>query len=218
MERMEESLKFKEWKKSLLENGIQIASIEEQYSVHKKSGEVLFSFIKINAIDPEGVPLLPYALIRGHFVSVVTVLIDKDSGKKFFLLVKQRRVANGKIFFEHPAGMTDSEKDPYKVAIKEVQEETGLVIERSDLKLLYERPLYSSPGLLDEAGYFFYCEINLDSNELEKYKNKLAGAKGESEHIETFICSIDEVYNYIDNSNGILASMLYISKTSGKGN
>jgi 8-oxo-dGTP pyrophosphatase MutT (NUDIX family) len=152
-------------------------------------------------------------LLRGHFVSVVTVLIDSSTNEKYFLLVKQRRVANGSIFFEHPAGMCDNEIDPYKVAIKEVMEETGLTIFKEDLHLLWDKPLYSSPGLLDEAGYFFYCEVKLDSKELNSFRNKITGAKDENEHIETFLCPSHDILKYIENSNGVLASLLYLQKS-----
>ena len=105
--------------------------------------------------------------------------------------------------------MCDSETDPYKVALKEVEEETGLLLKKEDLHLLWEKQLYSSPGLLDEAGYFFYCDIELKSNELSEFKNKQTGAKDENEHIETFLCPSSDILKYIDNSNGVLATLLY---------
>lgn len=212
MENLKKSLKYLQWRSSLESNGITIKEIEEIHSVHKKNGELLFSLIKLDATDSEGVKLLPMVLLRGHFVSVVTVLIDRITKEKFFLLVKQRRVANGDIFYEHPAGMSDSETDSIKVAQKEVEEETGLIIKREDIKPLYEKPLYSSPGLLDEAGYFFYCEIEMSSEEIQLFENKKTGAKDENEHINTFLCPVNEVMKYIINSNGILASLLYLEK------
>jgi 8-oxo-dGTP pyrophosphatase MutT (NUDIX family) len=213
MQNLKSTVKFLEWEKSLLSNNIKIDNIEEKYNVYKKNGELLFALIHLKATDNEGIPLLPMVLLRGHFVSVVTVLIDSSTNEKYFLLVKQRRVANGSIFFEHPAGMCDNEIDPYKVAIKEVMEETGLTIFKEDLHLLWDKPLYSSPGLLDEAGYFFYCEVKLDSKELNSFRNKITGAKDENEHIETFLCPSNDILKYIENSNGVLASLLYLQKS-----
>ncbi len=214
MQELKQSVKYMEWESSLKKHDIQIEDIEEKYSIYKKNGDLLFSLLHLKAKDKEGVPLLPMVLLRGHFVSVVTVLIDIISKEKYFLLVKQRRVANGAIFYEHPAGMCDSELDPYFVAVKEVQEETGLNIKREDLFLLWDKPLYSSPGLLDEAGYFFYCEIQMNSQELYSFKNKMTGAKDENEHIETFLCPEMDILNYIENSNGVLASLLYLRKNN----
>ena len=212
MEHWEDSVKFKEWKKLLIKNNIKINTIEEKYSVHRRSGEILFSLLDIKATDPLGIPLLPIVLLRGNFVSVVIAILEKETNEKYFLLVKQRRVANGAVFFEHPAGMCDSETDPYKVALKEVEEETGLILKKENLHLLWDKPLFSSPGLLDEAGYFFYCDIELNSQELSEFKNKQTGAKDENEHIETFLCPSSDILKYIENSNGVLATLLYLKK------
>lgn len=211
MEKFDESYKFKVWKEELIKNGVTINSIKELHSVHKHNGELLFTLIHMDAADPQGHKLLPVVLIRGHFVSVVTCLIEKETGNRYFLLVKQRRVANGEIFYEHPAGMNDSEPDPWKVAVKEVEEETGLSITKENLTLLHSGPLYSSPGLLDEAGFFFACEVVLTRDEIESYKNRNTGAIDEHEIIVTHVCTLDEVFELIKNSNGLLATHLYLN-------
>ena len=108
MEKYNESLKYKTWEKELKKNNIRIESVEEKYSVRKKNGEILFTWAHLDAKDEEGYPLLPIVLLRGSFVAVLTALREKESGKTYFLLVKQRRVATGGYFYEHPAGMCDS--------------------------------------------------------------------------------------------------------------
>lgn len=215
MEKYEDSFKFKSWQNALLKNHIKINSIKELHTVHKNNGEMLFTLIQMDAVDPNNNKLLPVVLIRGHFVSVVTCLIEKETGNKYFLLVKQRRVANGDIFYEHPAGMCDSDPDPWKVAIKEVGEETGLQITRDNLRLLHPEPLYSSAGLLDEAGYFFACDIPLSRSEIDTYRNKSAGAIDEHEVIVTHICTLTEVFSLIKNTNGLLATHLYLNDVTG---
>ncbi|MDX1961176.1 MAG: NUDIX hydrolase [Leptospiraceae bacterium] len=212
MEKFTEALKVKEWIKELEKNGIIIKSITEKALVYKRNGELLFALLGIDAKDSNDIPLLPTVLVRGHFVSVVTCLKEKETNERYFLLVKQIRVATGSIFYEHPAGMCDSEIDPYTVALKEVKEETGLSIKRDNLELLWEEPLYSSPGLLDEAGYFFSCEIELTKKEIDEYRDKLTGAEGESEFIETFVCPAKDIMNYIKNSSGIMSTLLFARK------
>ncbi len=209
MENLEDSLKFKTWKKSLEENKIQLKSYEELATVRKPNGEVLFTFLKMEAVDPEGHFLPSSVFIRGHFVSVVTCLKDKDTQERFYLLVKQRRVGTGGFFYEHPAGMCDSETDPYKVAIKEVEEETGLKIKQEDLFSLYDKILYSSPGLLDEAGYFFGCEISLSRNEIQNFQNKTTGDTSEHEHITTFLCPEKDALKYFQHTSGVMATLLF---------
>ena len=212
MQDYKDSLKFKNWLDSLKKNNINVQSITEKAIIHKPNGEVLFCLLNVDAKDSAGQKLLPTVLIRGHFVSVVTCLLEKETGKRYFLLVKQRRVGNGEVFYEHPAGMCDSETDPYKVAEKEVEEETGLKIEKKDLELLWETPLYSSPGLLDEAGYFFCCEISMSAEEIHSFRDRLTGAEHEHEFIQTHVCESTEIFNLLKNSNGIMATMLFQKK------
>ncbi|MCS7074391.1 MAG: NUDIX hydrolase [Bacteroidia bacterium] len=209
MESLENSLKYQQWHKTLTQNGVTVQSIQELYSIRKKNGEILFSLIQIDAKDNTGTPLLPVVLLRGHFVSVLTCMIDQETGQRYLLLVKQIRVANGQITYEHPAGMCDNETDPWEVAIKEVKEETGLTVSKEQLVLLNDKLYYSSPGLLDEGGYFFACEIVTNLDFINQFQNKQTGAAGESEFIETCLIPYEEVLTYMNNSNAVLNYYLY---------
>ncbi|HHG85586.1 MAG TPA: NUDIX hydrolase, partial [Bacteroidetes bacterium] len=179
------------------------------HSVRKGNGEILFSMVKMDAVSPEGNPLLPVALLRGHFVSILICLIDQETKERYFLLVKQRRVANGAWFYEHPAGMMDSDSDPYAVALTEVQEETGLTIQREALNLLNEQPLFSSPGLLDECGYFFFVELEMSNKEIMSYHEQAKGEGGEGEYITTYVAAAGDARTLIRNTSGLLAIFLY---------
>ncbi|MCB1191779.1 MAG: NUDIX hydrolase [Leptospiraceae bacterium] len=216
MKKLEDSLKFKEWTQSLLKNGVHIEDIDVLNTIHKPNGEVLFGLIDVDAVDEEGKKILPIVLLRGHFVIVLVCLIEKETFRKYCLLVKQRRIADGSMFYEHPAGMCDSESDPYKVALKEVWEETGLQISRESLVLLNDKLLYSSPGLLDEGGYFFACEISLTTKEIESFKNQKMGDTTEHEYITTYICSFEESFDLIKNTSGLLVNYLYLNHTNKK--
>ncbi len=209
MQQLEDSLKYKMWASDLKTSGIALKNLEELHTIRKGNGEILFSLIKVDATAPEGNPLLPIVMLRGNFVSVLTCLIDKETKEEFFLLVCQRRVANGALFYEHPAGMTDSESDPFEVALIEVSEETGLQIKRDQLHLLNDGQLYSSPGLLDEAGYFFACEIEMSREEIMAFHMKRGGHYGEGEFIHTFVATPKEAKSLIKNVCGLLNSYLY---------
>lgn len=209
MEELHHSLKYRQWRTSLEAQGIEVRSVEELHSLRKRNGEILFSLIRMDASAPEGNPMLPVVLLRGHFVSVLTCLQDKDSGEEYFLLVRQRRVANGALFYEHPAGMTDSETDPWEIALIELQEETGVKIKREQLTLLSDEPLYSSPGLLDEGGSFFCCELEMSAEEIQHYHNASHGHGGEGEFITTYVARPGEAKKLIKNANGLLNIYLY---------
>jgi ADP-sugar diphosphatase len=209
MQPLEESLKYRAWASDLKTHGIALKGLEELQTIRKRNGEVLFSLVKIDAQAPEGNPLLPIVMLRGNFVSVLTALIDRETREEFHLLVCQRRVANGALFYEHPAGMTDSHTDPYEIAVIEVSEETGMEIHRNQLHLLTPEKLYSSPGLLDEAGFFFACEIEMDRAEIDSYHLKRGGHYGEGEFIHTYIAKPEEAKRLIKNVSGLLNIYLY---------
>jgi 8-oxo-dGTP pyrophosphatase MutT (NUDIX family) len=209
MQKLEDSLKFRQWKDQLDRHGIVLHSHEELHTVRKGKGDVLFSLLKIKAEAPEGNPILPIVMLRGAFVTVLTALIDAESGEEFHLLVRQRRVANGALFYEHPAGMADGMADPFEVALLEVEEETGMKITREQLTLLVPEPIYSSPGLLDEGGWFFCCTVTMPRTEIDALHLQPHGAGGEGEFIHTYVARPEEVPALIRNASGLLLHFLY---------
>jgi ADP-sugar diphosphatase len=209
MQKLEDSLKYRQWRQTLEANQIQIHHIEPLSITYKPNGEILFAKLKVQAQDNNGEKLLPIVLLRGHFVSVLTCLIEQESGNQYLLLVKQYRIANGAVSYEHPAGMCDSETDPLAVAVKEVKEETGLAVKPEQLVQLNQDLLFTSAGLLDEGGYFFYCEITLPKAEIDEFRNRKTGAEGESEFIHTFICPIGEAQPLMNSVASQLNLFLY---------
>jgi 8-oxo-dGTP pyrophosphatase MutT (NUDIX family) len=210
MEKLEDSLKFRLWKDSMSTNGVNLTDCQELYTVRKQSGEVLFSMIKADLSTPEQTKIPPIAVLRGHFVAVLTILKEIETGKEFLLLVKQRRVANGAFFYEHPAGMCDSETNPFSVAIKEVEEETGITITPNDLTLLNEELLYTSPGLLDEGGYFFCTKLSLSSSEIADLQGKSTGASYESEAITLTVATFEEALTLTKSVNAKMLILWYL--------
>lgn len=71
------------------------------------------------------------------------VLCVKD-GK--VLLVRQYRYAYGKALWEIPAGKINAGEDPRETAVRELEEECGIVAE--DMQLIAE--IYPSPGYTEE--------------------------------------------------------------------
>lgn len=210
MQAFDQSLKFRTWQKELDKNGITIHGVTELHSVRKKNGEVLFSLLNVKAQDQAGTPLLPVVMLRGHFVSVVTWLRNRESGERKLLLVAQRRVANGAMFLEHPAGMMDEDGDPWAVAVKEVKEETGVSIQRNQLSLLWPEVLYSSPGLIDEGGWFFQCELEMSGTEIDALDGGSGGEGGEGEFIQTQVMTPEEAMKKMANTQALLGLMLAV--------
>ena len=92
-----------------------------------------FAFLDCATKTRNGGKMLPGAVfLRGGAVAIL--VIARCEGKHYALLTKQYRIpVGGFAIVEAVAGMMDEDKDPIGVAIKELQEESGITIKRADL-------------------------------------------------------------------------------------
>ncbi len=214
MQQVNEALKFKQWQQALASNGLSAdAPPTEHYTLRRHNGEVLFALVEAHLHTPEKRAMPGLCLLRGSFVSVVTVLKNSATGERKLLLVRQRRICNGAWFYEHPAGMMDSEHDPAITALKELEEETGLTASREQLHALNTEPLYSSPGVLDEGGYYFWIELMMTPEQLAALQGAQHGAADESEYIELHLATLNEAIPLLHNGQALTALFLYLRAT-----
>lgn len=211
-ENLIDSHKYKLWKRKLENSGLNILQIEEVYSRRKSDGEILFSLLMTDATTPEGDKIPPICFLKGEVVCVLICFIEKESRKKYLLLVKQRRICNGDYTYEHPAGMLDSESDAAAVAAREVFEETGIKVAKEELTRLLDKPSYPSTGTSDETMYFYFCEIELSAVEIQSYHNQHRGIASDHERITTYVAPFKEGHKLINNTNGILLDYLYLKE------
>ena len=209
---LENSIKFINWKRDLRENGVILQSYDALSLVPKRDGSILFAMLRAKMRAEDGVSIPDIVVLRGNFVAVLIHLLAEDTKKDFTILVKQRRVATGGYFYEFPAGMTDENTDIYDVAIKEVREETGLNINKRELILLTPEPYFSSPGLLDEAGYYFAYKIQMKEKDILQLAQKNLGNKSERENIETIVVELNQAHKLIRNAHTMLHLLLYINQ------
>lgn len=207
--KLESSQKFQKWIENIKANRVHLKHYELLHLVENRHGEMLFAFLKADMESPEGKKLPPIVVLRGHFVAVLPHLIASDTQKQFTLLVKQRRVATGGYFYEFPAGMCDEAEDPIPVAIRELEEESGLKVMPSDLIPLNDQPIFSSPGLLDEGGYFFALQLFLPESQIWSLDRQRHGVGSESEWITTKIVNFAQANQYIANTHGFTLLYLY---------
>jgi len=210
IENLVDSHKYNLWKNNLEANGLDIHRIDELYSRRNGKGEVLFSLLYTDATTPEGNKIPPICFLKGEVVCVLICFIDSVTKQKSLLLVQQRRICDGSMTYEHPAGMLDSESDAAAVAAREVEEETGIKVEISQLIKLNEKPYYPSTGTSDEAMYLFYCELELTTEEIGSYHNKSMGLLSDHEFINTYVVPFEEGHKLITNVNGILLNFMYL--------
>jgi len=141
-------------------------------------------------------------MVRGHAVAVV--LFDKAANK--FLMIQQFRVGpwfsgTNPWLLEIVAGMCEDGESDTKVAVREVEEETGLVIDESCLVPICK--YYPSPGGMDEQVMLYAA--NVDSSQAGRF----AGVDSEDEDIRVVLVDAQWAFDackrgLIDNSATIM--------------
>ncbi len=202
--------KIVSWKKMLSDSGCTIKSIEQQNLYHRSNGELLFAFLKAYVTSQDGDQLPPVIFIRGHACIIVPLVTNKSSGEKRFLMVVQRRIASGAPSLEFPAGMLDRDIDnPKGIALKELTEETGIIIPDESLFPLTNKLLFTSPGACDEGIYYFGCFIELEEKEFNSLNGRLRGQESEYEHISVILKTKEEAEKEITSLPALLGLFLF---------
>lgn len=200
------------WEGALAAEGWAVDSLNPLDILGRSDGNALFALLEARGRDPEGKPILPYVLLRGAASVVVPVCVNRDTGERRFLMIRQRRVGNGVLSLEFPAGMVDGNDAPALTALRELEEETGVRAEASALAPLWDKGLGSSPGLSDEAVHFFTVEIMLDDASFRALEGGAAGHAHEGEHITTTLKTYAEAAPEITSLQPLLGFFLYHAK------
>lgn len=128
-----------------------------------------------------------YHVARGGSVAVLTII--KTPKRRVFIGIKQLKTGVWKVIEETPAGMINEETgDVAGVAVSEIEEETGIKINKKDLTKLGS--FYNSAGLLDEETTLYSFEIKKSEKALKAMLEKMYGLAEENEFISLF--AIDE--------------------------
>jgi 8-oxo-dGTP pyrophosphatase MutT (NUDIX family) len=184
--------KVKVWTKSLENAGCIIRTVKPLTLLHKPDGELLFALCDADVADPQGNKLPRYIFIRGHACIIVPLVKNSATGEERYCMIRQRRIGNGEVNLEFPAGMLDRNVDSVPdVAVRELREETGLVVSANDMRELHEGPLYSSPGASDEGIYYFGCIATLSEQDFRALDGRTAGSGSENERISVTLCDLE---------------------------
>ncbi|MBO0932363.1 NUDIX hydrolase [Fibrella aquatilis] len=210
IEALEDAPKFKFWKKQLEQNGLKINKIDNHFIRRRHNGEVLFAMLTVDADTPEGDKIPPVCFLKGHAASVLVCLIDDQTGDKFVVLVRQRRISDGSHTYEHPAGMVDTDDDPTDTAAREVGEEIGLVITPDELTKLNPQLWFPSTGTSDEAMHYYFVEKTMPRAEIMAFHLKKIESDSDYERITSVIATLPEAHKLVTNVNGLLIHFLYL--------
>lgn len=182
--------KVRAWIDSVVKAGCTIHSLSPVNIIYKKNKELLFALIKADVSDPMGNKLDEILFLRGHACIVVPEIKNRTTGKKAFLMIRQRRIGNGKVNLEFPAGMLDRNiHNAKKVAITELFEETGLKVSETDIFPLCDHLLLCSPGASDEGIYYFGCSVVVSGRGFARLEGREISGPSENEHIAVTLMS-----------------------------
>jgi|GEM_PF-2519660 len=170
-----------------------------------RGDEVLFAYIRTKVKQKTR---LQRVMLRGN-TSAVLLILSCD-GKKYAVLVEQPRLATGEWgSIEIIAGMLDNGTFS-GVAVREVAEETGVVIREEDLVLLQEKAVALSCGASDERVSLYRVEKEVSAAELRDIQGRIAGNPEEGEKTRVLVVPIEEVYPLIcGDAKSLLAYLLY---------
>ena len=168
--------------------------------------------------------------LRGGAVSVLPLLVC--SGERWVVCARQPRLAVGSgSFLELPAGMLDDCGSFVGVAAKELVEETGIVIDPSELMDLTalalgtggdcgasggegvgaRRGLYLSVGACDEFLRLFFFQRTVGKEELDALRGKLTGSPDENEQITLELVRYEDLWKATVDAK-TLASVFLLEK------
>lgn len=122
--------------------------------------------------------------------AVLPVIFNDDMTKiEGIHLVKQFRPAVGKYLIEVPAGLLNEGENPSQAAVRELKEETGIIIREDSLIKVGEG--YSSPGYTDESLFLFIAPISISN-----YEKRSALSLDEDEEVEALYIPINQLSEY----------------------
>jgi 8-oxo-dGTP pyrophosphatase MutT (NUDIX family) len=114
---------------------------------------------------------------------------------------------------ELPAGMMDDDTQSITgIAVKEMEEECGIVIEPRELVDLTELAFESSPlpgiplsqGGCDESIRIMYLEKSVTKEQLDKMRNRMTGLRHEGEAITLRLVPYEQVWRVAQDAKTIM--------------
>lgn len=124
-------------------------------------------------------------------VIIYSVVKDIDGVEKV-VLIRQYRYPIDDYIYEFPAGLVDAGESCREAAIRELREETGLILEPISVSPEYEKPYFTTIGMTDEScgAVYGYASGTIT----EKYQEA-------SEEIQVVLADKEEVRRILKEEN-----------------
>jgi len=208
------SVIFRNWVDQLSED-YNIVEIHSDSLDFLSNGEILFIKLHVVMQNCSGDIFSRSFVLRKDAVAILIVL---ECGKEqFVILVDQPRIPTGySRFTEIPAGIIDSMENIVGAAIREVEEETGIIITKNDLVDIFakiygdkDHGIYLAPGLTNDNVRLFLVEKQITQAELSVICGRLAGAQDENEDIIVRVIPMESLAKETMDAKSLAAITLY---------
>lgn len=197
-----------------LDQSIEVRSISIQSVDRFPTGRIGFVKIKADTYR-NGIRIPGICMLRGSAVAILVVIEDEATHEQWTILESQPRVGTGKMILEIPAGMTDGVNDMRSVAVNEMKEECGLVINPDELiditELAYEEKyngIYTSGGLFDEFIHIYLWKTTMTSEKISELNGRIGG-EDDHEQIVLELYKLDDVWKTAPDAKTLSALSLY---------
>ncbi|WP_461816070.1 NUDIX hydrolase [Faecalimonas sp.] len=84
-------------------------------------------------------------------VIIYSLYYDQDNKCEKVVLIRQYRCPIDDYIYEFPAGLVDEGEDFKTAGIRELKEETGLILSPIDVKDMFTKPFFTTVGMTDES-------------------------------------------------------------------
>lgn len=115
---------------------------------------------------------------------IIFSILKEEDGQEKVVLIRQYRYPIDGYIYEFPAGLVDKGENFAEAAVRELKEETGLLLDPIPVSEEYEKPYFTTIGMTDEscATVYGYASGTMS----RKYQE-------ESEEIEVVLADKDEI-------------------------
>jgi ADP-sugar diphosphatase len=195
-----------------LDASMDLQALELQSVDRFSSGAIGFIKFKSTTLR-NGVAIPGIVVLRGGAVAVLAEITDTDTGDVWTVLTRQPRVATGRIQLEIPAGMADGSGNLRGVAITELREECGLVVEPEELldltQLAYgDGPgVYTACGLFDETMRIYLWRKRLPHEKVAELEGRIGGVDAH-EQITLCLVRFDDLWRMTSDGKALSALAL----------
>ena len=175
------------WKKRLIKNGCKILKSHTLGKVQIKNGFILRRLISVDFISPDNIKFSRNILLKDDGVVIIPFYYINSSIN--FVVVEQRRIIDGGNSYEFPSGGVIEGIGKSQSAVIELEEETGIKIDKSRLEKLADDILVCESSMSEIVTC--YC-VELNPEEIPKSDYNF-GVVAENERTKVTFMSLVEI-------------------------